>query len=337
MSETSKAILTKVLAILGFCVTIALIIWLIITLIGKAPGAFSSLAGVANSINLHKELSALAVTTDKKVANSGEPFELSWTDTKHPGTYQVGYACTEGMLVLFKNTDGTLHPLRCGDEMLPLPAEVTKLSLVASSTKDRFTDVNFTVRFSDATSTKPLEGSVKVTVVNASIPVGGLLQNATSTPGATTNPNASTTNPTGEDTHTTKPSPKPGTGTTVPPVQHTVPHYVYPQSNPNGYTDLAVTIKNATAVGNYTAYTVTFMIKNIGTKTSNAWSFYANLPDGNDYTSMQYAGLKPQEYMIFTMSIPLPGYTFAIPKATYTVSVANDTNLSNNTASTASY
>lgn len=336
MSETSKAILTKVLAILGFCVTIALIIWLIITLIGKAPGAFSSLAGVANSINLHKELSALAVTTDKKVANSGEPFELSWTDTKHPGTYHLGYACTEGMLVLFQNTDGTLRPLRCGDEMLPLPATVTKLSLVASSTKDRFSDVTFTVRFSDATSTKPLEGSVKVTVVNANIPVGGISQNATST-GEATNPNASTTNPTGGDSHTTKPSPKPGTGTTAPPVQHTVPQYVYPQSNPNGYTDLAVTIKSAQATGNYALYTVTFMVKNIGTKTSNTWSFYANLPNGEDYTSTQYAGLKPQEYMLFTMSIPLPGYTFAIPKATYTVSVANDSNSTNNSANTANY
>ena len=335
MSESSKAILTKILAILGFCVTVALIIWLIITLIGRAPGAFSSLANIADGINLRKELTKLDVTLEKGVVNSGEPFEISWTDTKHDGTYRLGYACTEGMTIFFKDPEGTFRPMRCGEQLLSLPTDITSLGLVASSTKDRFTDVTFRVLFSESTTTPPLEGTAKLTVVNASIPVGGGTSTvATSTPAEET-PSAPTSTPTKPATPGTGSGS--GSGSTYVPVPQTVTQYVYPQSNPNGYTDLAVTIKEAGALNGYSEYSVTFMVKNIGTKTSGSWSFDGDLPNGEDYTSTQYAGLKPQEYMTFTMTVPLPGYTFAEPRATFTVSVHNDANLENNTARTTKY
>ena len=328
MSEASKAILTKVLAIVGFCVTIALIIWLIITLVGRAPGAFSSLANVADGINLRKELTKLDVTLEKSVVNSSEPFEISWTDTKHEGAYQLGYTCTEGMMVFFRDPEGTFRPMRCGEQMLSLPADVTKLGIVASSTKDRFTDVTFRVLFSASTTTDPIEGSAKLTVVNAGIPAGSTSTAATSTPSHDTEDTATST--------ATAPTPT-GSPSTPAPVTHTVTKYVYPQSDANGYTDLAITIQEAGALGAYAEYSVTFMVKNIGTKTSGTWSFHGDLPNGDDYASTQYAGLKPQEYMVFTMTFPLPGYTFAEPRATFTASVSNDANLENNTARTTKY
>ena len=89
MTDENKAILTKALAILGFCVTIALIIWLIVMAFSRMPSAFSSLSGIANSINLREEISSLEVTLEKKVVNSGELFEINWTDTNTEGTYRL--------------------------------------------------------------------------------------------------------------------------------------------------------------------------------------------------------------------------------------------------------
>jgi hypothetical protein len=324
MGEASKGVLTKILAILGFCVTIALIIWLIITIIAKAPGAFRSLAGIADDINLHKELSALEVTPEKDVVNSGEPFTLTWTDTDHEGTYQVGYACADGMTVFFQDPDETFHPMRCGADMLSLPAEVTDLTLIASSTKDRVTDVTFRVLFSESTTTTPIEGTAKVTVMNPEISVG-----------ATTTPVRIEEEP--DETPVSSVPASQGSGTQQASVPHAVTTSVYPQSDPNGYADLAVTVKEAAALDRYSEYAVSFMVKNIGTKTSGAWSFHADLPGSEDYASTQYAGLKPQEYMLFTMTFPIPGYTYAEPQASFTVFTAGDTNTGNNTASTATH
>ena len=209
MTDENKAILTKALAILGFCVTIALIIWLIVMAFSRMPSAFSSLSGIANSINLREEISSLEVTLEKKVVNSGELFEINWTDTNTEGTYRLGYSCADGMLVLFRDPEGKFRPIRCG-EPLSLPNKVHSLSLVASSTKNRFADVTFRMQFSESETVTPIEGFAKLTVVNAMIPVG----NATTTPSESTATSTSgtpvatsTTSTGGGSTVTPKPTP----------------------------------------------------------------------------------------------------------------------------------
>ncbi len=362
MSESTKEVFAKILAIFGFCVTVALIIWLIITAIGRAPHWFASLASVADSVNLRKETSTLEVSVAKSVVNSGEPFDLSWTDTNHAGAYRLGYACADGVTIFFKDPENVFRPMKCGDQFLSLPADLTSITLVASSTKDRFTDVNFRVLFAESTSTTPIEGTAKVTVVNAKIAASSTSTvpaphaSTTSTHTSETPAATSTTHADAGDAPTRPcntnawdcsssvdyidPLPMEGevpSSSATPAPVHSTPVYTYPQSNPNGYTDLAVTVESAGAVGAYEQYTVTFTIKNIGTKTSGAWSFNADLPGGEDYTSMQYAPLKPQEYMTFTLSAPLPGYTYAAPRATITAVTSGDANLGNNTVATVRY
>lgn len=321
MTDENKAVLTKALAILGFCVTIALIIWLIVMAFNRMPSAFSSLSGIADSINLREEISSIEVTLEKKVVNSGEPFEINWTDTQTEGTYRLGYSCADGMLVLFRDPQGTFRPIRCG-EPLSLPSNVHSLSLVASSTKDRFTDVTFRVQFAESEAVTPIEGAAKITIVNAALPVGSATgtpsENTATTTGAT--PSATSTATTGGSTGT-QPAPvhPPKPITTI----------VYPQSDPNGFTDLSVTM---TDMGGSTySNTIRFTVKNIGTKTSQDWSFDVDLPSPNDdYASTRYAGLKPQEYMVFTMSFSDSDRDGRI---TVTADVSGDANSANNRAS----
>jgi hypothetical protein len=316
MTDATKAILTKSLAILGFCVTVALIIWLIIMALGRLPSAFNSLASIADSVNLRKEISALEVTLEKTVVNSGEPFRVAWTDTKQDGIYRFVYPCAPGMTILFRDPEGTFRPMRC-DEPLALPATVHALTLVASSTKDRFADVIFRAEFTESLDTTPITGSAKLTIVNAGIPVGGGAATSTATTTVVTKPVSPTST-------STQPAPKP-----VVPAQP-ITTLVYPQSDPNGFTDLALTIAPVTSAHGYA--TVRFTIKNLGTKTSSDWSFTADLPSGNeDYTSIQYAGLKPKEYMVFTMGFTVPER--GNNRIEIDTHVSNDTNNANNSGS----
>jgi hypothetical protein len=127
-----------------------------------------------------------------------------------------------------------------------------------------------------------------------------------------------------------KPTPKPVTTT------------VYPSSNPNGFTDLKVTTLGSGALTNGVfTYTpkydsdmrsaLRFDIKNIGTKTSDTWSFSINLPDGQKYTSEAQTALKPNEHVEFTIGFGL-GDEDTLAKITTTVKTANDPNSKNNTS-----
>jgi hypothetical protein len=326
MSDTAKTLAVKILAIIGFSVTVVLIIWLAISIASRIPNLFNSLANIADSINLRKEITSITVELEKTVVNAGEAFTLSWTDTRTTGMYRLGYTCVPGIALRFEDPQGNMRPLRC-EEPLPLPHTVTELTLVASSSVDRFSDIVLTVQFAENDEVEPLEGTAKLTIVNAQIPVGA---QASSTPAERTVAAPATTPTDVEETPRANPAPQ------VP--QRTVTTIVYPQSDPNGFTDLEVsivsvgTMRNGVYIAsgrgseNYDA--VQFRVKNIGTKTSSEWSFRGDIPGDSGYRSPSYAGLKPKEYMIFTMGFG----THTERSATFTVQVREDTTTANNEA-----
>jgi len=117
-----------------------------------------------------------------------------------------------------------------------------------------------------------------------------------------------TTSPVATSTPSTTPS-KP-----VTPQYRTVATYVVPTSNPNGYTDLEVSL---VAVGEMTnderfipgtsletneLGAMQFRVKNIGTKTSSNWHFVADLPNGDEFKSIVQQPLKPGEMTTLTVS-----------------------------------
>ncbi|MEZ4195168.1 MAG: hypothetical protein R3B53_02105 [Candidatus Paceibacterota bacterium] len=96
----------------------------------------------------------------------------------------------------------------------------------------------------------------------------------------------------------------------------TTPTYIYeiPVSNPNGTTDLVVSylgtgqlytngMFNNTGVINYNQPGgVQFAVHNVGSKTSDTWTFEAKLPGNITYTSDKQTPLKPNERAVLTIS-----------------------------------
>jgi hypothetical protein len=321
MNETQafRILAIKSLAIVGFLVTIALLLWLGFQGAQRVPGVFSSLASLAESMRDYRPVTELTLATEKSVVNSGESFQISWTDMKHDGVYVVQYACTEGVTLTVRSADNNLVPMRC-TETLTLPQEVHGLFLTVESDKMRLTDIPLTLTWEGADGTEKMS-ETRVTVANATIPVAVVEPE----------PEVVVVPPV-----VAEPAPKP----TVPaPTPKPVTTLVYPQSNPNGFTDLAITTLGSGVFQNgvftFTAKydrdlknAVRFDVKNIGTKTSGTWSFKTILPDGQVYESKEQIPLKPLEHVEFTLGFDL-GTNDDLVKIVNTVVSKGDANVRN--------
>jgi hypothetical protein len=333
MNQTQgfRVLTIKSLAIIGFLVTLALCVWLVVEGVRRAPEAFSSLASIIESVRGYRPVDELRLTTEKAVVNSGETFEISWTDMKQDGAYHFSYTCTPGVALAVRNEDNVPLPLRC-TEVLDLPASVKGLTLSITSDTMRLTDVPVTIAFTNEARGISLESETRITVANALIPVPD------TTPVATTTPEVK---PPVVVTPTPEVKPPVVTPAPKPPVY--IPTIVYPQSDPNGYIDLAVTTLGSGVLRNgvfiYTAKydldlknAIKFDIKNIGTKTSGTWTFKTTLPGGQIFESPVQTALKPLEHVEFTLGFDLDTDEELV-KITNKVYTTGDANAKNDSAS----
>ena len=336
VNQESKTSAIKTLAIIGFVAAVVLGLWIAVNLIWLIPTAFTSLASIADS--LYGAGNGLIIKVDKDVVNSGEPLRVTWTPVREEGTYTFSYHCVNGISAEIRNSDGKIIDLACDTEVdiasgSLVHAEQTT-GIIFKSEKQRFTDVAFTFAFYKPDTTNALyEKGGLVTVVNATIPQVNV---AVTTP-KPTEPVKTTPVVVTKPVTTTKPKP---TYTTVP-VQVTS----FPVSNPNGYTDLQVTLVGVGTISNgvfIARSSVTqnaeaamqFIVKNIGTKTSTDWNYALTLPSSNTsgYVSPAQAPLLPGERAIMTISFTAQDRT-GTENAKVIISGGTDANKSNDFAS----
>lgn len=335
MNEThdAKTSVIKSLAIVGFLAIVVFFVWILVQGARALPEGFASLASIAETIQNYRPITELSVATEKSIVNSGESFQLSWTDMKRKGTYHFRHTCADGVTIDVRGADGDRITIPC-TEQLSLPHDAHGLFVSVTSDKQRFHDVEFSVAFETEDGETLVERSGKITVVNATIPT------KPEAPAVTEETEKPETPVIAEKPTPTAPAPKP----TQPPVTETTVTY-YPVSYPNGFTDLKATF---IGVGTMSGNTFTpsasydrdergglkFEVKNIGTKTSADWTFTAALPSGVTYTSEKQAPLRPNEKVVFTIGFTMDENDKAKSTTlTVTTREASDTNAQNNTFS----
>jgi len=341
--QQKKDSVLKILAIGGLVGLIIIIAWLGIKLVSVLPNAFSSLASLSETVYNYKPLE-IAVTSNKDVVNSGDALTLQWNDPKPAGTFFFTYSCVEGIALDIRVPGKGIETISC-DDMFEL-GDISTVDLSMTAEKNRFTEVPVMITFADERQgASEITTNKVITVVNVSI---ADIKPDTETP-VTPAPVVVDPKPTPEPLVTPKPTPAPVPVKPVAPkpVQPVVtkPTYTIPVSNPNGFTDITIRSLGAgTISGNRFVNlgtlnrgqdgAIQFEIKNIGTKTSNKFTFVANLPDGTTYTSPVQAALKPNERAVITL-----GFTASdekdIKAFSAIVTVAGDSNLKNNAFSAA--
>ncbi|HMO78194.1 MAG TPA: hypothetical protein PKD95_03290 [Candidatus Paceibacterota bacterium] len=304
VTPEKKEGMIKTLAVLGLLAIIILIAWLAVQIVKVFPNAVTSLASLADSVhnydpNKSEETPLLEIDVPAQPANSGAVTVISWSPL-NSGTYTFSYECAEGLSVDLKTTVSQFTNADCG-KTFDL-GNVSSVDLVINSEKQFETNFFYTISYYKKNELNPS------LVVKESLPVINS-RLATTTPGvedSVTGPETATTTPV-----TTPAKPKPTVGSPTYQYQYS---YVLPVSNPNGYTDLAITYLGVGRTDNYGRFintgtltrniegAIQFSIKNIGTKTSGDWSFKAKLPGNTNYESPKQLALKPNERTTVTVA-----------------------------------
>lgn len=309
--EERKVALTKTFAIVGFVAIILFAVWLSVQVVSLMPSAFSSLASLADGVYNYKPNSDMMVTTKNSVVNASETFTINYTTASEDGLYTFSYECVDGV-ALSVMVENTFVATNCDTPVAIDGSGSTELSI--ESEKQRFTDVAFTITFTGVDGAE-LAADNQVTIVNASIPTTVAVAT-----GAETDDSISIG--TISDIQTgTYPEPEVAGESVSPTTPITVGQpeiveefiYAIPTSDPNGTVDLAVrflgvgiltdnnTFIRTGVIGLGQTGSFQFEVKNLGTKTSDEWSYETTMPGDIDYESDTQAPLKPNERAVITL------------------------------------
>jgi len=313
MAQQERSGNVKFITVIGFVLAILLLLWLAVQLVSFIPSAFNSLASLADGVNNYRPTADLSIATPNSVVNSGDAFTVTWEQPRQEGVYEFSYECAEGATTVDVRYQNDIIPLVCG-ESLTLESGTAEIELSVMTADQRFTDVVYTLAFVPENGNDAVVETDTVTIVNASIAAGTVAETEVETEIV----EAPVSEPEGEvagESADEAPETTPTTPAEQPIYYRTVetPIYAIPQSDPNGTVDLAVSLVGVGYVVNNTFYksnTITtrqtgairFVVKNIGTKTSDEWTYNAELPADIDFESNDQAPLKPNEEAFITLS-----------------------------------
>lgn len=282
---------------LGFIALVIFLLWLAVQVVTFLPSAFSSLASIADGLQRYQTVESIEATPSQTVVNSGKAFTLNWKEVRAAGTYTFMYTCSDDASVSIRSGNG-VENIDCGTEIAL--GDVHDIDILVLTETNRFTDIEYTLIFTPERGDTVTYTQV-VTVVNAHV-----------------------TTEAEEDVvveETEEPSEE--TSSTDDTVYHTPVEevtYQKPVNDPNGYTDLAVSVVGTGKVVNgrfvKTSYVrpqdtgaIQFVVKNVGTRTSENWTYDLAATNGFSYQATRQAPLLPNEEATITIGLSRTGDT----------------------------
>ncbi len=321
----NKTGLGKIFNIIILIGVIIFFAWSATQIVKLLPSAISSLASLADTVHNYKpEKYSISVTSEKNTINSSEIVSVTWNN-KTSGTYTFSYECKDGIAVDISYSDKEFSSIAC-DNAYDL-GTIDQIKMKIDSEKNRFSEVIYTIAyFQKNDNSSSTSQTNTISIINQDVPDLAIEEStSTSTDVVSNTENSSSTSEiVTEEKLVTKPIKinKP-----IPPD----PVYVYevPISNPNGITDLVLSKLNIGTITKNVSGAIQFTVHNIGTKTSEDWTFAVTLPGNIEYVSSTQKPLKPNERAVLT--IEFPAVTNTNPQAvTVNIKTKRDSNINNN-------
>lgn len=317
VTPEQKAPIIKSLALVGLLGIIILIAWLAIQLVNLFPSALTSLVSLANSVYNYNPAKSveLDITYHRTIANHKEATTVRWNAPLINGHYTFSYECAEGVAVSIETKDKPAFPVNC-NQTYDL-GNTNQLELTIESEKSRYTDISYQIAFFRPDGSSPAANAkASLTVVNPKIDAP-TFSTSTSSPTVITDTSPATTT-VAADPNTTPPSkatttpPKPSQPNTKEPA--VIYTYGLPVSDPNGFTDLKLSLSGVGQILSNGVFLPTNQLKsgqqnvvqltihNLGTKTSAPWEVNLKLPNGINYQSGTQVSLKPNERSVISVT-----------------------------------
>lgn len=290
LSEAQKDNLLKTFTLIGVITVIIVCLWVAVQFVQAIPSIFSSLGGAITATTHVQEELTLGVPDT--LVETNEDTTLSWTTSDIPGVYRISHACTDvDVAVTLLDEEVTLT---CDTAHTLADGEQGNTTLALSSGDRRFVDVPVTLTFipeDDIFETQ--HKTITLTVFNKDISLSESVgvdldeqeqdEEETSTPA--------------------QQAPQKPVFTTI-----------FSVSDPRGFVDLSVSFLDIGVARNGQFIprdeleagergAVRFAVQNLGTKTSDDWTFIADFPTSrsNTFESKRQHGLAPQERSVITL------------------------------------
>jgi hypothetical protein len=306
--QTSRSVAVKGLAILGVIAVLLIGGWLAVVLLRVAPNAASTLASgfVSLSTVFSSSEKIVLFATDTTLA-SGNTFLLSWEhqDKDTDGSYTFSYFCVDDVYFTAPSVAGDETTIYCNTPFRFINQD-DSLILIPYSGLTETQEVVLTIQFTpNGKSTPSLESSLSVLVEpqNGFVVIEGSTESTVPAEPEVPVNTPNTSNPVAQTPGTSQATTYPlGSASSTPSTVGAVDLKA---------SVLAIGSVNVTT-GEFTASsTVTtsqraaikFVVENVGTRTSGAWSFIAILPTRpfHTFTSAQQVPLNPGDKIEFTL------------------------------------
>ena len=259
--------------IVGFVITIALLIFVISTivlLVKVVPNSISLVASTFRAIQEDQPIENIDGTQTDDTAlfsvndsfiNSGETIALSWEKTETNGNYTLIFLCEESSGITVEHRENFFE---CGD-YLNFGQGETQAHISIVSSRKRYADLPIALEFEKENGDINTVGEIIVTVSNKNLEDGIVLSEETSTP--------TTTNSTSV-----------GTATSVPEHRDLAVRIIQAGPVVNGQ------IVNTGSINNVSNAGIRFEVRNNGNIPTGPWSFQAVLPTTNTNSRLFNSG-----------------------------------------------
>ncbi len=319
----------KSLALFGLFAVIIFIAWLSVQIVSTLPSAVTSLASLAESVYQYDPQQAreIKIIDAPDHLTTGLPTTIRWDKPFKNGSYSFSYACGKDIFLEVTSTESDFAGLECNKNYNLGNVDSASL-LVHKDTTDQL-KLEYTISYFKTNAVIASASSSHATgiIQGSDVPVG-----PSTSVEVTVNEQPLTPKPTTSTVATNSPKPPQPEPTFI---------YQIPVSKPNGTVDLAVSyagIGMINSAGNFvstgslkkdSAGAIQFIVHNIGTKTSDTWSFTTLLPGDVTFTSKTQEPLKPNEKTTLTISFPAVNEA-TLQKFNFAATVKNDINEANN-------
>lgn len=328
-SKGSASKFLKILTILGILV---LLFFISIGIVKFVPKAIGSLSGASVYLSNLFSKDGIELVTDKKTMQSGGTLTVSWKNTsKETGLYTWSFACTEGITVLYRSTDGKMLPVIC-ETSFPIPEAASSYPFVVNSTSDKAIKVSMTLALFNKETKELIYSDQAEVTVSKDAPIEVPTQPSNNTP--TYNPGTApaTTTPPNPNVSATKPS---NNTSTVPaqPISHVGPTDIsIALVSANAIQSGTINLIPLTNVGPNDKVVLRFRIANLGQNQTGTWRLTASLPTrtiaDQAYVSKFQPSLLPATS--HEMTLMFDAFDASKNKISITIENSNDTNSANN-------
>lgn len=305
VTPEKKTNVLKSLALIGLFAVVVLLAWLSVQIVKVMPSALTSLASLADSVYSYEPKSDKEIELQpiNSPVISGDETTIAWNRTSKTGTYTLSYECRDGLSLDIKSDNNEFTGAEC-DKSYDL-GSVDSTQVIVNSEKKGEVDLVYTVSYFKTNSPKStIQTTKSVVIENTRLTTDAeTITEEVEEPETPTKPEVAVETP-------TTPALKPGTPTT-----QVYTYNYFPVSDPKGFTDLEVTyigigeqvsgtFINTGLLRFEKAGAIQFAVRNIGTKTSDAWTFESTLPGDISYQSGEQVALKPNERAVLTFQFP---------------------------------